>query len=286
MKVGVTFPQTEIGPDPGGVRAYAEAARDLGYTHILAFDHAIGADTSVRPGWQGPYSLESQFHEVFVLFGHLAALVPELELVTGVLILPQRQTVLVAKQAAEVDVLTHGRFRLGIGVGWNDVEYQALGENFSNRGRRSEEQIALLKELFTRESVTFDGRWHHVEAAGINPMPVQRPIPIWIGGAADATLRRVAAMGDGWFPQLPVEQAPEVLDRLRGYVHEAGRDQDEVGIEPRLNMSRVPRDRWGDVLEAWRSLGASHISINTMGIGLRSPQDHIDAIRRFKEEFV
>src|SRR5947209_3521924 len=185
MRIGVTFPQAEITADPAAVRDYAQAAQDLGYAHLLAYDHVVGADTTNRPDWKGRYTVHTMFHEPFVLFGYLAAVAPGLELVPNVIILPQRQTVLVAKQAAEVDVLTGGRFRLGVGAGWNEVEYQALGENFSNRGKRSEEQIEVLRLLFSQESVTFHGRWHTIEAAGINPLPVQKRIPIWLGGTAD-----------------------------------------------------------------------------------------------------
>lgn len=284
MKIGVVFPQLEITADPVAVRDYAQAAEGIGFNHILTYDHVVGADIAQRPGWRGPYTHQSLFHEPFVLFGYLAGLTQRIEFVTGILILPQRQTVLVAKQAAEVDVLSGGRFRLGIGVGWNDVEYQALNEDFTNRGRRSEEQIALLRALFTQESVTFDGRWHHIEAAGINPLPVQRPIPIWIGGSSDATLRRVARLGDGWFPQLPPDEtAREAIARLHAYAREAGRDPRQIGIEARVNMATSVPDQWPQLVEAWQALGATHLAINTMGAGLASPRAHIDAIRQFKE---
>ncbi|MGH2344058.1 MAG: LLM class F420-dependent oxidoreductase [Chloroflexota bacterium] len=284
MRIGVTFPQTEITADPAAVRAYAEAAEDLGYAHILAYDHVLGADVSGRPGWRGPYTHRTLFHEPLVLFGYLAALTKRIEFVTGVLILPQRQTALVAKQAAEIDVLSGGRFRLGIGIGWNEVEYQALNENFANRGKRSEEQIAVLRALFTEESVTFHGRWHHIEAAGLNPLPVQRPIPIWLGGGADATLRRVAVMGDGWFPQLPPnEEARAAIARLQGYAREAGRDPAGIGIEARINIAQGTPDDWVHALEQWQAIGATHVAVNTMNAGFASPQAHIEAIRRFKE---
>src|SRR6266516_1852021 len=168
MKVGVVFPQTEIGADPGGVRELAQAVQELGYDHLLAYDHVLGADLSSRPDWPGPYTAEHQFHEILVLFGYLAGIVPGLELVTGVVIAPQRQTALLAKQAAEIDLLTGGRFRLGLGIGWNDVEYEALGMEFSNRGRRFEEQIEVMRRLWTEPVFDFQGRWHTVTAAGIN----------------------------------------------------------------------------------------------------------------------
>ena len=180
MKLGVIFPQTELGGDVGAVRAYAEAADGLHFDHLLAYDHVVGADPAVHRGWAGPYDVTTTFHEPFVLFGFLAA-ITSLELVTGIIILPQRQTVLVAKQAAEVDLLTGGRFRLGIGVGWNPVEYEALGRPFGDRGRRVPEQVALLRRLWTEPSVTHDGPTEQIRGAGLAPLPIQRPIPIWMG---------------------------------------------------------------------------------------------------------
>src|SRR4029453_17668221 len=198
MNIGVVFPQVEIGQDPAVVRDYAQTVEGLGYTPLLVFDHLPGANPERPGGWKGPYTYRHLFHEPFVLFGYLAAVTERVELVTGILILPQRQTALVAKQAAVVDVLSRGRLRLGIGIGWNFVEYEALGENFKNRGRRSEEQIEVLRALWTKELVTFTGRWHKITDAGINPLPVQRPIPIWLGGGAEQVLRRIARLGDGW----------------------------------------------------------------------------------------
>jgi len=284
MRIGVVFPQTEIGPGPAGVRDYALAVEEMGYSHLLAYDHVVGADLTHRPDWRGPYSLESLFHEPFVLFGYLAAITQHLQFVTGVIILPQRQTVLVAKQATEVDVLSRGRFRLGIGIGWNDLEYQALGENFHDRGARSEEQIELLRRLFTEESVTFRGRWHRLEAVGLEPLPVQRPIPIWIGGGADITLRRIARLGDGWFPQRPPdEEASEMVRCLREYTREAGRDPESVGIEARLSIERVSRDGWMSYVEGWGRLGAGYLAVNTMGLGLTGAKEHLEALREVRD---
>jgi probable F420-dependent oxidoreductase len=284
MRIGVTFPQNEITADPVAVRDYAQAAEGLGYTHLLAYDHVLGADITNRPNWGDRYTQHSLFHEPFVFFGYLAGVTANLEFVPGVIILPQRQTALVAKQSAEVDVLTGGKFRLGIGVGWNDVEYQALGENFKNRGKRSEEQIAVLRALFTDEVVTFHGQWHHIEAAGLNPMPVQRPIPIWIGGSSEATLKRVGAIGDGWFPQRPPDEtARQMVERTREYARAAGRDPASIGFEARVSIAGMTPDEWARQVEGWRDIGATHLTVNTMKAGLRSPQEHIDAIRRFKE---
>jgi probable F420-dependent oxidoreductase len=285
MRIGVVFPQTEIGADPAAIRDYVHAAEDLGFAHVLTFDHVLGAEARRYPGWNGPYSHLDMFHEPFVLYGYLAALTRQLELVTGVIILGQRQTALVAKQAAEVDVLAGGRLRLGVGIGWNHVEYEALGTNFHDRGRRSEEQIAVLRALWTQEVVNFKGRWHQITAAGLNPLPVQRPIPIWLGGRAEAVVRRVGRLADGWFPQFPPDRAgEETLNRMRGYAREAGRDPATIGIEARINFADGNPDRWAQESEAWQKLGATHLSVNTMRAGLRSPDDHIKAIRQFKEE--
>ncbi len=284
MKLGVVFPQTEIGSDPGAVREYAQAAESMGYNHILAFDHVLGANAGSRPGWSGAYRHTDAFHEPFVLFGYLAAVTSDVELVTGVIILPQRQTALVAKQTAAVDVLSRGRLRLGIGIGWNAVEYEALGENFHNRGRRSEEQIDLLRKLWTNDLITYEGRWHKITDAGLNPLPVQRPIPVWFGGAAPQTIRRVATMGDGWFPLFrPDDRGRELVESMREQAAAAGRGPDDIGVESWVSIRDSSEDDWKRTAEAWRELGATHISVNTMNAGLESPQAHIEAIQRFKE---
>jgi probable F420-dependent oxidoreductase len=284
MQIGVVFPQTEIGASPAAIRDYIQAAENLGYAHVLVFDHVLGADARRYAGWNGPYSHLDMFHEPFVLFGYLAALTRRLELVTGVIILGQRQTALVAKQAAEVDVLTGGRLRLGVGIGWNHVEYEALGSDFHDRGRRSEEQIGVMRALWTQEVVSVKGRWHQITDAGLNPLPVQRPIPIWLGGRAEVVVRRVGRLADGWFPQFPPDQAgEETLNRMRQYAREAGRDPAAIGIEGRISFAGGNSDTWAQAAEAWQKLGATHLSVNTMRAGLRSPDEHIKAIRQFKE---
>lgn len=280
MQTGAILPQTEIGADPADIRRYAESVERMGYKHILVYDHVLGADPAHRPGWNR-YTHRDMFHEVFVLFGYLAAFT-SLELVTGVLVLPQRQTALVAKQAAEVDVLSGGRLRLGVGVGWNDVEYEALGESFRNRGRRLEEQVRLLRELWTHEVLDFQGEYHRVTAAGINPLPVQRPIPVWMGGRADAVLQRIGRMGDGWFPQMPPsDTARDMVERLRQYASEAGREPSSIGIEARINISRGGPDLWRSETEGWRELGATHIGVNTMGAGFDGVEQHLDALQHY-----
>ena len=291
MKTGVVFPQTEIGADPVAVRDYVQAVESLGYAHMMAYDHVLGADTNQHANWEGSYTSESMFHEPFVLFGYLAGVTTTLELVTAVLILSQRQTALVAKQAAEVDLLTGGRLRLGVGVGWNHVEYEALNQDFSNRGRRYAEQIPLLREFWTNDVVGFDGKYHKVDHAGVNPLPVQRPIPIWMGAGAranpvptDRVLRRVASLADGWFPQMqPGDDAKFTVERLQTFLSEVGRESSSMGMEPRINLADGNPEIWQAQANAWQSMGATHVSINTMRAGLNSPQDHIDAIQKFKE---
>jgi probable F420-dependent oxidoreductase len=278
MRVGVVFPQTELGGDVGAVRAYAQGVEQLGYAHLLAYDHVVGADPAVHKGWAGPYDVHTTFHEPFVLFGYIAA-ITSLELVTGIIILPQRQTVLVAKQAAEVDLLTNGRFRLGVGLGWNAVEYEALGKEFTNRGVRSEEQISLLRRLWTEQTVSHDGASERVTGAGLAPLPVQRPIPIWLGAASPRAYRRAGRLADGWFPMVPpgpaLDEAKAVVDAA---ALEAGRDPASIGMEGRANWGPSGVDTIADEVERWRSAGATHVSINTMGAGLGSVDDHVSAL--------
>src|SRR5262244_3965701 len=245
MRLGVVFPQTEIGADPLAIRDFAQAAEALGYQHILAYDHVIGANPASRPGWHPPYSHRDAFHEPFLLFGYLASLTKNIELVTGIIILPQRQTALVAKQAAQLDVLSGGRLRLGIGVGWNAVEFEALNERFDNRGRRSAEQIAVLRALWTQEVVDFRGEFHRISHAGLNPMPIQRPIPIWFGvGSRDqprppeAALRRIARLADGWSPNFaPDTEGRALVERVHRHAREAGRDPSALPLEGRVRLA-------------------------------------------------
>ena len=287
MKVGVVFPQTEIGTDPGAIREYAQAAESLGYDHILAYDHVLGADADYYGNWTGAYRLEDQFHEPFVLFGYLAGLTKTIGFTTGIIILPQRQAVLVAKQAAALDVLSGGRLRLGIGIGWNQVEYEALGENFRNRGRRSEEQIALMRELWTKEVVTFEGKWNRVIRAGLNPLPVQRPIPVWFGGGSEQVLKRIGETGDGWITttrQVGLNDAFRgMIERIHGHAREAGRDPSEIGIEGTINAGSGSPEDWADAVAEWGTYGATHITLNTMNSGYETPEQHIEAISQFRE---
>jgi probable F420-dependent oxidoreductase len=283
MLAGAIFPQLEIGSDPIVIRDYAQAVEDLGFHHLLAYDHVLGASTAHRPDWSGPYTTDSLFHEPFVLFGYLAGLTTRLEFTTGVIILPQRQTALVAKQAAEVDVLSGGRLRLGVGIGWNTVEYEALNEDFHNRGKRIEEQIAVLRRLFHDPIVSFEGQWHQIHEAGLNPLPGRRSIPIWIGGGAEAVLQRVATIGDGWFPQMrPEPEGRQMVEKLRGLVRAAGRDPATIGIEARVSLKGTTLEQIEALARAWQAIGATHMGVNTMGAGFATVDDHLAALTEVK----
>jgi probable F420-dependent oxidoreductase len=288
VKIGVVFPQTEIGQDPAMIRDYAQAVESMGYTHILAFDSVVGANPDRPGGWDSPYTYRHVFHEPFVLFAFCAAVTRHIELATGVLVLPQRQTALVAKQAAAVDVLSRGRLRLGIGVGWNSVEFEALGEDIKTRGLRVEEQLDVMRRLWTEELVTYQGRWHRVPDGGLNPLPVQRPIPVWMGGESDAVLRRAARLADGWITLQtfrPGPAAQHTVDRLHGLVREVGRDPAAFGIEGRVALANVPAADRAKEMAAWRAMrGITHVCVNTMGLGLASPDEHVRTLERFKKD--
>ena len=288
MKIGVVFPQTEIGQDPAAIRDYAQAVESMGYTHMLAFDSVVGANPDRPGGWDSPYTYQHAFHEPFALFAFCAAVTRRIELVTGVLILPQRQTTLVAKQAAEVDVLSGGRLRLGIGVGWNPVEFEALGENIHTRGKRIEEQLEVMRLLWTRELVAYEGQWHRVPDAGIKPLPVQQPIPVWMGGESEVVLRRAARLADGWITLQtfrPGPAAQHTVDRLHGLVREAGRDPATFGIEGRVALAQVPPRARAKEMAAWRAMrGITHLCVNTMGLGLPGPEEHVRTLERFKND--
>lgn len=283
MELGAVFPQNEIGDDPVAVKDYAQAAEQLGFTHLVIYDHVLGADRDRPGGFSGPYDKDTPFHEPFVTFGYLAAHTSTIQFVTCVIILPQRQTALAAKQAAQVDLLSGGRLTLGVGTGWNAIEYEALNENFHNRGKRQEEQVALMRELWTKDVIDFEGHWHRINKAGINPRPA-RPIPIWFGGSHPAVLERAARIGDGWMPVMPPNNdAKQAMETLRSHRSENGKDMADFGVQAQAQIRGGNPDLWQTHAETWRELGATHLAIATMGAGLESPQDHIDAIRGYKE---
>ena len=248
MEFGVFFPQLEIGADPVVTRDFVQAVEGLGYSHLMVGDHPLGVDPTSHPGLGQRYSLEDSFPEPLVLLGYIAAVTKQIDLVTSVVILPQRQTALVAKQAAQVDVLSGGRLRLGVGVGWNKVEYEALGQDFHSRGRRQEEQIALLRSLWTQPVVTFQGTWDRVTGVGLNPLPVQRPIPIWLGGEADVVLRRIARLADGWIRNSLPDEATGLL--IPNPPMRSGLGVGTRGEGRGTRRSALDSDKWG----RWRPL--------------------------------
>jgi probable F420-dependent oxidoreductase len=287
MKLGVNVPSDHSMDDPAAVRDYAQAVEQLGFSYMTIVDHVLGADISARPDWNAPYSYthKSRVREAIVMLGFLAACTRRVVLGTAVVILPQRQTALVGKQLAEIDVLSGGRAMLGAGIGWNDVEFQALNEDFHNRGRRIEEQIEVLRLLWTQEVVDFQGEWHRIDRAGINPLPIQRPIPIWMGsGDGEAPMRRVARLADGWLPPAlsPVEAEP-VLERFRGYIREAGRAESDVALAPRIRLNLGTPDQWSTDYAAWERLGATHFAINTNKPSAAKVDEHIEQMRLFLE---
>jgi probable F420-dependent oxidoreductase len=282
MRVGVIFPQTEIGSDAGAIRAYCEQVEQLGFSHLAVYDHILGADPDVHTGWTGPYDVDTPFHEPFVLLGFVAAFTSRLELVTGVIVLPQRQTALVAKQAAEVDLLSSGRLTLGVGLGWNAVEYEGLGQDFTTRGRRLDEQIVLLRRLWTERTVTHEGTFDRVTGAGLAPAPIQRPIPIWLGARSPAAYRRVGHLADGWFPRVsPGPKLEEALSTITISAREAGRDPSSIGMDARISWTRN-LDELEDRVRLWRELGATRVSIDTMGADMETVDDHLDALESVK----
>ncbi len=276
MRVGAIFPHDTIEPDAGAIRTWTLAVEEMGFNHILSYDHVIGANRASRPRWQG-YDLDSKFHEPVALLSYIAAITTTIGLATGVIILPQRQTVLVAKQAATLDLLSNGRLRLGIGTGWNTVEYEALGMEFGRRGKFFDEQIDVLRALWTERAVTFDTAMHKITDAGIWPLPVQRPIPLWFGGGGvhpikgwanvEPVIRRIAKKADGWMPTFdPDETGTQLVERFRGYCREYGRDPASVPIEALL-LPSMHAD-WPAHVQAWKELGATQMCTNVAGPGI------------------
>ena len=281
MELSAFFPTRHIGSDPAKIRDWAQAAEDLGYAHIEVPDHVFGA--TARGDWKPTYTEKDAFHETFTTMAFLAAVTKKVGLTSGVLILPQRQTGLVAKQAAEVDLLSGGRMRLGIGVGWNHVEYESLGATWNTRGAMQAEQIEVMRQLWTKDLVTFKGRFHNLESINIVPPPIQRPIPIWFGGSSDAVIRRAARLGDGWMPIMAPDATGEAkLAQLRGYLKEYNRDPATFGLEAWLRASSPNQDGWAADLAAWHRLGAS-IAMLYPVYELEGLDAQIDLLRRFKD---
>lgn len=281
MKLGAVFPTCEIGNDPAAIRDFAQTAEGLGYSHLIVYDHVLGAVHQGRePKLTGPYTERDPFHEPFVLYGYLAGLTTTLELATGVIILPQRQTALVAKQAAEVAVLSGGRLRLGVGTGWNWVEYEALNESFGTRGKRLDEQVEVLRQLFRGEPIDFEGRYHRIDRAGILPAPPSE-IPIWFGGFTPAAINRAARIGDGFLFGAASRPMQALCQSLHQALAAAGRAGAPFGIESVIGYADGP-ERWCSAAAAWQALGATHFSMRTMDAGaLTTPGEHIAALEPF-----
>ncbi len=284
MKIGLVYPQTEFGDDPIAIRDYAQSAEGLGFNHILAYDHVLGASSDHPNAASMPYTIRNPFHEPLLLFTWMAAFTQQIEFTTGVIILPQRQTALFARQSASLDILSAGRLRIGVGLGWNEVEYTALNAEFHNRGKRIEEQVEVLRLLWTQPLVEFQGAWHHIPNAGLNPLPIQQPIPIWFGGAADLALRRAARLGDGWMSNTrKPEDIQPALDLIFQTLDEVGKSHLGFGLEVRISYGTGDPHFWINQVEAWKSAGATHLSFNTMGAGFDSAQRHLRAVQQFAQ---
>jgi probable F420-dependent oxidoreductase len=281
MRLSAFFPTRDIGSDPVKIRDWAQAAEDLGYLYIEVPDHVFGA--TARDGWTPLYNETDAFHETFTTLAFLAAATKSIKLSSGILILPQRQTGVVAKQAAEVDILSGGRLRLGIGGGWNHVEYQSLGAEWKTRGARQAEQVQVLRRLWTEDLVTFAGRFHELREVNILPRPIQRPIPIWFGGSSDAVIERAARLGDGWMPIIaPDHEAEAKLAALRDHLRSFGRDPAAFGLEAWLRMKEPDPQLWSAAAEGWRRLGAEVVMLYPT-YRIAGFDEQIETLRRFKE---
>ena len=292
MQLGHLIPTTDIGADPQTMRDYAHGLDAAGLDFLEVPDHVLGANAASRPNWAGGNTSDDLFHDPFVLIGYLSALPTKLSFSTGVLILAQRQAALVAKQAACLDVLCKGRFRLGVGVGWNEVEFTALNENFHNRGKRSEEQVQVMQALWKQPHVTFKGKYHTIDDAGINPRPASGRVPVWYGGHHEHTLPRIAKWGDGWMPNAypPNQEALDIFAKLRRLTEEAGRDPKSVGIEVWTSCgSGTPAD-WAKEAKFWKDAGATHLCLTTTfhrrhhtRIAGRTLNDHLTAAKQYRD---
>jgi probable F420-dependent oxidoreductase len=284
IKLGAFFPTRDMPADRVALRDWAQAAEGMGFDFIEVPDHVLGVDRKASPGFEGPYDIDDAFHETLVTLAYFAAVTERVELASGILILPQRQTALVAKQVAQLDILCGGRLRLGVGVGWNPVEYEALGQEWTTRGRRQAEQIELLNRYWTQRTVTFEGRFDRVHHAGLNPLPIQRPIPIWLGGATDATLKRAAKHAQGWILlNRPDERAALQLESLRGHLRDLGRDPAAFGVEGWIRSNSGGPEVWRATADQWRGLGATHLAFYTSGLGVGGLDQQIEAMRRYRD---
>lgn len=282
MQIGAAFPTTEIGNDPVVIKDFVQAVEEMGYDHLTIIDHVIQAEDPEAEDWRAYYVRANPFHEPLVMLGYLAALTTRLEFATAILILPQRPAVLVAKQLAELDVLSGGRLRAGIGIGWNALEFEALGQSFKNRARRMEEQIELMRALWTQEIVSFDGKYHQIGAAGINPLPVQQPIPVWFGAFETPAIQRAGRLGDGWFinPRIKPDEGKAEIEVFQSAAREVGRDPSTLGMDATLHYGQRGDNELAAEAEEWRALGVSHLTVRTMYSDLNTVDEHLEALRK------
>jgi probable F420-dependent oxidoreductase len=283
MQIGAVFPHNEIGTDPGAIKAFAQGVEAMGITHLLIYDHVLGADPDREGGFRGPYDKDVAFHEPFTTFAFIAAVTEKIEMITTVMILPQRQTVLAAKQAAEVALLSNNRFRLGVGVGWNELEYVGLNETFNNRGRRQEEQVDVMRKLWSEDSLDYTGEYHRIDKASINPRPSE-PIPVWFGGSAPALLDRVARLGDGWIPLMGAnEKAQACIDTIKKTREAAGLSFDNFGIQAQAQYAGGSVERWQKHAEAWQNMGCTHLAIATHNAEPTNVDGHLARIGEYQK---
>ncbi|MED5348504.1 MAG: LLM class F420-dependent oxidoreductase, partial [Pseudomonadota bacterium] len=283
MQIGAVFPHNEIGTDPGAIKAYAQGVEAMGITHLLIYDHVLGADPDREGGFRGPYDKDVAFHEPFTTFAFIAGVTDKIDLITTVMILPQRQTVLAAKQAAEVALLSNNRFKLGIGVGWNELEYVGLNETFNNRGRRQEEQVDVMRKLWSEDSLDYTGEYHRIDKASINPRP-SKTIPIWFGGSAPALLDRVARLGDGWIPLMGAnDKAKACIDTIKQTRKAAGLSFDNFGIQAQAQYAGGSPERWRKYAEAWRGMGCTHLAVATHNAGPTNVDGHLARIGEYQQ---
>jgi probable F420-dependent oxidoreductase len=281
MEIGAVFPHNEIGTDPQAIKDYAQGVEELGITHLLIYDHVLGADRDRPGGFEGPYDKDFAFHEPFTTFAFIAAVTQKLDMITTVMILPQRQTVLAAKQAAELAILSNNRFKLGVGVGWNAVEYVGLNENFRDRGKRQAEQVELMRLLWDNEVLEYKGSYHEIDKASINPRP-SKPVPIWFGGGAPQLIQRCAELGDGWIPLMgPNEKAKAMLDEIRHQRINKGLSWDDFGVQAQAQYAGGNPELWAKHAAKWRELGASHLAIATHNAGETNVQGHLNRIQEY-----
>ncbi|MEC7139109.1 MAG: LLM class F420-dependent oxidoreductase [Pseudomonadota bacterium] len=283
MQIGAVFPHNEIGTDPGAIKAYAQGVEAMGITHLLIYDHVLGADPDREGGFRGPYDKDVAFHEPFTTFAFIAGVTDKIDLITTVMILPQRQTVLAAKQAAEVALLSNNRFKLGIGVGWNELEYVGLNETFNNRGRRQEEQVDVMRKLWSEDSLDYTGEYHRIDKASINPRP-SKTIPIWFGGSAPALLDRVARLGDGWIPLMGAnDKAKACIDTIKQTRKAAGLSFANFGIQAQAQYAGGSPERWRKHAEAWRGMGCTHLAVATHNAGPTNVDGHLARIGEYQQ---